>query len=188
MDNRQAILAHALDLFASRGYDAVGVQAICTAAGITKPTLYHYFGSKQGLLAALVEERIAPLLAQLAEVTTYRGDLPHTLTQLVHIYFGFARTEPVVYRLMLGLWFGPTTGEAFQIIVACIQEQHRLVEELFAWATADHGNMRGRQRIYAATLLGTINIRVTMALNGFGDLDDTVVYQTVHQFSHGIYS
>ena len=35
------ILETALDLFASHGYDATSVQAICDAAHITKPTLYH---------------------------------------------------------------------------------------------------------------------------------------------------
>ena len=56
MDNRSNILSCALRLFATRGYDAVGVQEIVEAAGITKPTLYHYFGSKQGLLDALLKE------------------------------------------------------------------------------------------------------------------------------------
>ena len=51
MDNRQAILDSALTLFYEKGYDAVGVQQIVDAAGVTKPTLYYYFGSKQGLLS-----------------------------------------------------------------------------------------------------------------------------------------
>ena len=40
----------ALQLFYEKGYDAIGVQEIADAAGVTKPTLYHYFGSKYGLL------------------------------------------------------------------------------------------------------------------------------------------
>ena len=50
MENRDHILDCALRLFAARGYDAVGVQEIVELAGLTKPTLYHYFGSKRGLL------------------------------------------------------------------------------------------------------------------------------------------
>ena len=49
MDNRQLIMEKALELFCARGYDAVGVQEIAEQSGITKPTLYYYFGSKQGL-------------------------------------------------------------------------------------------------------------------------------------------
>ena len=41
--------------FAVKGYDATSVREICEAAGITKPTLYHFFGSKDGVLQALVQ-------------------------------------------------------------------------------------------------------------------------------------
>ena len=48
MDNIERILQCALELFYAKGYDAVGVQEIAQKAGITKPTLYYYFGSKYG--------------------------------------------------------------------------------------------------------------------------------------------
>ena len=41
MDNRMNILQKALQLFYEKGYDAIGVQEIADAAGVTKPTLYH---------------------------------------------------------------------------------------------------------------------------------------------------
>ena len=49
MENREKLLSCALDLFYARGYDAVGIQEIVDAAGVTKPTMYYYFGSKKGL-------------------------------------------------------------------------------------------------------------------------------------------
>ena len=55
MDNKELILKSALDLFYAKGYDAVGVQEIVDKAGISKPTLYYYFGSKLGLLQNLLE-------------------------------------------------------------------------------------------------------------------------------------
>src|SRR5438045_5921847 len=50
----ERILSTSLDLFAVKGYDATSVREICEAAGITKPTLYHFYGSKEGVLNALV--------------------------------------------------------------------------------------------------------------------------------------
>ena len=50
MSNKQRILEVGLTLFAQRGYEATSVQEICDQVEITKPTLYHYYGSKQGLL------------------------------------------------------------------------------------------------------------------------------------------
>ena len=46
IDNKKLLLDAALDLFYAKGYDAVGVQEIVDRAGVTKPTLYYYFGSK----------------------------------------------------------------------------------------------------------------------------------------------
>ena len=49
------ILQKALELFSEKGYDATSVREICEAAGITKPTLYHFYGSKEGVYRAIVE-------------------------------------------------------------------------------------------------------------------------------------
>ena len=58
MDNRSNILSCALRLFATRGYDAVGVQEIVEAAGITKPTLYYFYESKEGIYRALLHSTL----------------------------------------------------------------------------------------------------------------------------------
>ena len=188
MDNRSNILSCALRLFAARGYDAVGVQEIVDAAGVTKPTLYHYFGSKHGLLDTLLSERFSGLYASLSQATTYRGDLPFTLEQVAAAYFDFAQANRLFYRLQLATWFAPPDSEAFGAVSGLNQKQQWLLERLFLAAAEDHGNMRGRHRAYAATFLGMIHTYVGLALNGYMELDDGLVHRAVHQFMHGIFS
>ena len=188
MDNRAAILACALKLFAARGYDAVGVQEIVEAAGITKPTLYHYFGSKQGLLDTLLREHFDQLHAAVKTASAYQGDLPLTLNRVAAAYFDFANQNKVFYRLQLALWFAPPASDAFKAVSRPNNDLYRLIEELFVRAAADHGNMRGRHQAYAATFIGMINNYVALSLNGYAKLDDQLVYQAVHQFMHGIFS
>ncbi len=53
--NRENIVTVALDLFSLNGYEGTGVQEIADKAGVSKPTLYHYFGNKRGLLDAIME-------------------------------------------------------------------------------------------------------------------------------------
>jgi len=62
MSNREKLLACALDLFAKRGFDAVGVQEVADAAGLKKPTLYYYFGSKSGLLQTLLTRKFCSVV------------------------------------------------------------------------------------------------------------------------------
>lgn len=56
LSTRDAILAAAAREFGRAGYRAATVQHIAAAAGFTPPTVYSHFGSKQGLLEALVKE------------------------------------------------------------------------------------------------------------------------------------
>jgi len=53
--SRERILQAALDLIGERGYAATSVDALCKRAKIMKTALYWHFGSKEGLLAALLE-------------------------------------------------------------------------------------------------------------------------------------
>lgn len=188
IDNRKNILECAVRLFATHGYDAVGIQEIVAAAGITKPTLYHYFGNKQGLLEALLHEHTRQLLADLRFATDYRGDLTLSLTNIVKVYFRFAQQHRAFYRMQLAMWFAPPDNVSFQIVAELNQEQHQLIEGLFIQATEQHGNMRGRHRRYAATFLGTINTYVTLALNDYAELNDALIHTLVHQFMYGILS
>ena len=61
--DRTNIRAAATRLFATRGYEAVGIRELVDAVGVTKPTLYHYFGSKRGVLDAALEEHFTTLFA-----------------------------------------------------------------------------------------------------------------------------
>ena len=188
MDNRSNILSCALQLFSSRGYDAVGVQEIVDAAGVTKPTLYHYFGSKRGMLDVLLKEHFDELYELIKRAAEYQGDLPLTLNKVTAAYFHFAKEHSTFYRMQLSMWFAPQVSEAFVAVSRLGELQQRLLEDLFIRAADDHGNMRGRHRAYAATFLGMINTYIGLSLNGYTTIDDDLVYKAVHQFMHGIFS
>jgi TetR/AcrR family transcriptional regulator len=188
MNNRSKILTCALQLFAKRGYDAVGVQEIVDAAGITKPTLYHYFGSKQGLLETLLSERLSDFIAQIEKAADYQRDLPSTLNRITETYFRFADGHRQIYRLQLAMWFAPPHGDALRAITPYNIRQQEMIERVFLLATNDHGNMKGRHQAYASTFLGMINTYIGLALNGYLVLDEELVHRAVHQFMHGIYS
>jgi AcrR family transcriptional regulator len=57
-------------LFGQQGYDATSLGALCEAAGVTTGALYHHFGDKKGLFAAVAEELDAGLVALTAQART----------------------------------------------------------------------------------------------------------------------
>ena len=188
LEPRSRLLRCALHLFAEHGYDAVGVQRVVEAAGVTKPTLYHHFGNKLGLLEALLQTHFDPFNERLERAAAYHHDLPQTLERFSTIYITLSLDEPDFSRLRLTLWFAPPGSEAFRAVVPWLERQERLVAELFEQASQDHGNMRGRQLTLASSFLGTLNTYVGLSLNGYVTLNDETRRQMLRQYMYGIFS
>lgn len=188
LTRRDLILEQALTLFAERGYNGVGVEELATTAGVTKPTLYHYFGNKQGVLEAIVVERYDPFIAELVDAASYNGDLPKTLTQVVQAFFRFGTQEATLYRMALAAGLTARDDAAAKIFHPRLDAQAQILRDLFQQASKDHGNMIGRHHLAAASLQATIVAYLQLAEDGEMTLDDGAVWRLIQQFSYGIYS
>jgi AcrR family transcriptional regulator len=67
------IMEEATRLFADRGFAGTSLQDIADATGLTRPALYHYFGSKEDLLSRLVSELTEGPADELAEIRARTG-------------------------------------------------------------------------------------------------------------------
>lgn len=188
MNNKETILNCALRLFSTRGCDSVGVQEVVDAAGITKPTLYHYFGSKKGLIEAIFETVYTDWGPKLQAAADYRHDITLTLNRLALVFFDFAKENEAFYRLQLSLYFAPDDNENRKTAMPYQEKLYLMLEELFLKASQDHGNMKGRHKLYALSFQGMLNTYIGLYLNRSLSLDETLARQAVHQFMHGIFS
>ncbi|HWF34975.1 MAG TPA: helix-turn-helix domain-containing protein [Solirubrobacteraceae bacterium] len=73
---RERILATAYELFAHRGIQAVGIDAIVEQSGVARQTLYRHFNSKQALVLAFLERR-----EQLWTQDWLRGEVERAATE-----------------------------------------------------------------------------------------------------------
>ncbi|MEP7241611.1 MAG: TetR family transcriptional regulator [Devosia sp.] len=93
----------ALDLFEARGFDAVSVEAIAAAAGVSPPTVYRHFGSKERIV--LWDDYDPGLFAEIAAQTRALAPLAaieHGLiASLDRVYADDARLVLRRARLML---------------------------------------------------------------------------------------
>jgi AcrR family transcriptional regulator len=94
-------------LFAKQGYDATSVREIVAAAGVTKPTLYYHFGSKEGLANALLNVPLSGLVETLRAIATAEVDPVTTLERILEAHFVFCREEPDRARMYYAVCFGP---------------------------------------------------------------------------------
>ena len=74
----------ATDVFARQGYHGASLRQIAKASEITLGTLYHYYPSKQDLLAQLMSDALQPLIVSGHEVRAqFAGDPRHQLLEAV---------------------------------------------------------------------------------------------------------
>ena len=94
-------------MFSTKGYDATSVREICEASGITKPTLYHFYGSKEGVYRALVDGVLEDFRSHLTEQLGQRGPVVARLKRVAHAYFDAARGRRELMRFIFSIVHNP---------------------------------------------------------------------------------
>jgi AcrR family transcriptional regulator len=99
MDNETAILDAALTVLEAQGPAGLTTRAVCEAAGIKSPTLYHYFGDKDGLERALVHRGLADFMRRKQQPTAVDDPLDQ-LRAGWDVALEFALKRPALYALL----------------------------------------------------------------------------------------
>ncbi len=69
IEGKEKLLMTAIDLFAAKGFRGTSIRDIAQAMGMSISNIYHYFGSKEGLLLAILEESSQRLVDRLKQIT-----------------------------------------------------------------------------------------------------------------------
>lgn len=75
-DTRQTILDTAERLMVQKGYSAVGLTEVLTAAGVPKGSFYHYFNSRDAFGEAMLQNYFADYLANMNRIIASPGVSP----------------------------------------------------------------------------------------------------------------
>ena len=194
-NSREAILKCALELFSQKGYEAVSPNEIAEKAGITKPTLYYFFGSKEGLFDEILKTNYAKLDSLMEEcckyvpnVERYHEDVYPVLMRIVNAVFGFAKDNPEFYLMSLAMGFSPPSSKTAAVSEKYAENHRSLLERAFRDISAAHGNLKGKERIGASCFLAVTNARIGFWFRGHGRLDAKTAHSVVAGFMHGIFS
>ena len=121
MTVKTRILETAAELVARSADADISTRAVCEAAGVTPPTLYHHFGDKEGLLAAVIDHGLAAFLeSKRAAAVVVHDHVADDIRVGWDNHLEFARENPNFYKLM---WApgasaanSSAVGEAFRIL------------------------------------------------------------------------
>jgi TetR/AcrR family transcriptional regulator len=93
---RAAILGAAEQEFALHGLEGARTEEIAERAGVTKGMIYHYFGSKEKLYEAALEQVFAPLILSLQPFSAPDRDPVEALEGVVHRILEVSARKPGV--------------------------------------------------------------------------------------------
>ncbi len=86
---RQAILAAAISLFSSKGFEQTSIEELAREAGVGKGTIYGYFATKQEIFLAFCEEEIDYVFDRLDQEVDPEAPLLEQIVALSMIQFDF---------------------------------------------------------------------------------------------------
>ncbi|MER7717181.1 TetR/AcrR family transcriptional regulator [Streptomyces flaveolus] len=125
-ERRQQLIGVALDLFSRRSPDEVSIDEIASAAGISRPLVYHYFPGKLSLYEAALQRASSDLAARFAEPR--EGPLGARLLRVMGRYFDFVDEHgPGFSALMRG---GPAVSAGGACSLTTVSTANALVDSV----------------------------------------------------------
>jgi TetR/AcrR family transcriptional regulator len=110
LNARERLLETAIGMFAEKGYTGTSVREIVERAGVSKPVLYYYFQSKEGLFLAILDVAENLQKQLLSEVLESEGSVLDRLLILYgRVYTGIDEHRSL-YKMIHGLISGPPQG------------------------------------------------------------------------------
>lgn len=138
---RQQLLDVAFDMLEAQGSEALRMDALARAAGVTRPVVYEHFDNREALLVALIEQHGLRLGREAAAAEATSGDFETDLRRSVRAYLDGVRQRGVGLRsLMTTVGASPTVERArSQIWDAAIR---RWTDRYALEAGIDHADAR----------------------------------------------
>lgn len=163
----QKILAAALRILTQRGYQAMTLQAISAEAHVNKSGVWYYFGGKQNLLAALLEELVIHQSRQ------YGRRLPGdaTLAERIDLFVGSA--QQVEERVKTFAAFYALLPEASRNqelhvhLMTIYQAWYDWARGVLSPAVGEDGGLATALGQFASILLDGLFIQMVIAAPGF---------------------
>ncbi|HEX3562731.1 MAG TPA: helix-turn-helix domain-containing protein [Solirubrobacterales bacterium] len=186
-DLREAeILDAAETLLGDPGYEGVTMALIASRTGITRPSLYFYFDSKQRVMTAVVERTLAPLATMPGWLTAPEADPATSIREGIELTAGLWREHTAVMSFAARSADAiPEVGRAWRATLAAsrdalaellerggvegtVEERRRMADALVAMVERSFWNLHAHRHTRAAEaeLLDTLEELLVMPISG----------------------
>lgn len=128
-ETRATLLATARQFFGEHGYASTSMDDLTAKAGLTRGALYHHFGDKKGLLAAVLDQIDAEMDMRLQAISDSSEDAWEGFRKRCHAYLEMA-LEPEIQRIVLRDARAVLGGASPESQRHCVESMQRLIDNL----------------------------------------------------------
>lgn len=154
---RQRVLGASVEIFSKRGYRATSMNDIAAEVGLSKPTLYHYFRSKEDILVRLYEELLAESVNGARAIVAAASGPLEALRGVISFRVRHTCEKQAIHKV-----FFEEEDEIPADLLHTVIEQRREFENICKAAVAEHLAATGitlptTATVYVNTCLGAAN-------------------------------
>lgn len=117
-DRREQILRAAEALFVARGVESVSTREIARAVGISQPSLYAHFETRDQIAVTLCVRAFEALGSRLRASLAQPGPLPDRMYRICRTYIDFGMEHPAAYRIAFMLEMSSHDDVKLQVLEA----------------------------------------------------------------------
>ncbi|MDO8739327.1 TetR/AcrR family transcriptional regulator [Candidatus Deferrimicrobium sp.] len=161
---RARLLSGATGLFASKGYSATTVREIVERAGVTKPVLYYYFRSKEGIYIELMREPFGKFAALVEETLLPADSARERLFRLCLRAYDIILEHIDAARVMYSIYYGPPQGAPFIDFDAYHRRFQEAVLQVLREGVRDGEFRRVNLRDAMWAVVGAVNVAMEVEL------------------------
>ncbi len=166
LERHREILAEALDLMAEVGYHGASLRELAKRLGISQPSLYHYFASKEDLVEQIIEAYSTAMMAKVPPLPSDPFSFPRMLRDYMFELFGPSSSHPKFLRFVVSVSrinprFGRLNREIF------LERHRQAMLPLFAPTALAAGIDPEKFGLALIVLINAI---------GFGLMEETLLY------------
>jgi AcrR family transcriptional regulator len=140
LKSRELVLDAAERVMAEHGYDGASVALVVEEAGIPLSSVYHYFGSKDGILLAVMERGAERFFAELPQPSTRLGSSRQHVDAMVSTLIDALARHPNFLRLLIVFATQPPAagnGEVREVVSRVRATALQLLRQQLALAYGD---------------------------------------------------
>ena len=190
---RQSILKVATDMFLAEGYSGVSVDRIIATIGGSKRTIYSYFGDKEGLFTAMIEQLCEENVSPLTHIDLKHNPLKEALTTIARIFLDVVLSPRTIalHRLIVAEALR-TPKAAKSFFDAAPSTAYNCLSGYFTWAEGagliSPGNAHTRAVIFLDALTGDLQLRCLLGLRELPSQAESehLITEAISIFTNGL--